>query len=132
MSAQPDRIALDLNLHDSELQAATDFWNTHEAEAIRDLREQLLHHGENLREPCLDTALEWLLDDITDNLAEDWYAFRTAIGDGNGRDDAELGRLLRRALERAADRYIASDKGQAWIANRIYALKQEHDAGYSE
>ena len=59
-----------------------------------------------------DTTLGLMYDDLTAALAEDEAAFKKALA---ANDHCELGRILRAAAERCAERYAESENGQREI-----------------
>lgn len=135
MSAAPDRVNLDLNERDRHIQEASSFWAAHIGEAKAELKDQLLtlptSAAEMLHQPSVDTSLDLFFNDLPAALGEDYAAFRAAIADGKDHDLAEVGQLVRKALERAADDFIKCKNGEIWLSNRIYALKRDHNEGYS-
>lgn len=132
MSASANGIVHDITESDRTSAEAAQFWNVHEPEAKAELRELLLSADVAIRGPSIDASLEILGDDFLAAVGEEFQALRKSAANGMHRDDAELGRIVRKAIENAADAYVESEVGRRWVANRVYALKREHDGGYSE
>lgn len=88
------------------------------------LRQHLLHLPANpmQRQPSVDTALDLMYDDLPAALAEDQAEFRKALA---ANDHCEIGRLLRVAAERCADRYIASENGRLEVGLIEDTLREE-------
>lgn len=80
--------------------------------------------AESFGQPNIDTTLELFVDDAADAFGSDWNALREAAC---GMDTMEKGRLLERALERAAQRYINSAVGQSKISDMAADLEAEDD-----
>lgn len=134
MSVVPDRVLADLRQHEHDLETGNNVWASCAPRALTELRELLLQvptaPGAATRaatEPSVHTTVDLLFDDFTDALGDEFGAFLVALSNGEGRDDAELGRIVRRAAERAGDRYIKSFNGQQWIANRVTTMQHEQE-----
>jgi hypothetical protein len=130
----PDRVRADLRQHEQDLEAGAGVWASCAPRALAELRDLLLQiptaPGAAARastEPSIHTTADLLFDDLPDALGEDYGAFLRALANGDGRNDSELGRIVRLAAERAGDRYVKSFNGQHWIANRVTSMQHEQE-----
>lgn len=128
----PDSTLAAIREHDQRLQEGEAAWAEFEPHAREELLDALMSPKFDIKGPNVDVSLDLLFDDFVDALGDDYQAFRSAIADGKDRSNEALGALVRKALERAAQRYLACDAGERWIANRVYQLYNDSRSEYSE
>lgn len=95
----------------------------HEKEAKEELRDLLFSMPRSLNEPSILNTLELYYDNAPHYFGNEWSAYVKAC---TTNDDAEIGWLVRRAQERAAEQYVESEPGVNWVKDRIQTLSEEN------